>query len=56
MIPLRLIFRNRWVALAWSIGMIWTAVSFAGGDGQDLLNAAGGNSDANSQAIAALSQ
>ena len=30
MIPLRLLFRSRWAALAWAIGICWTAIDFAG--------------------------
>ncbi|WP_404712474.1 hypothetical protein [Sphingomonas sp. MMS24-J13] len=41
MIPLRYIFRSRWAALIWAIGICWTAVSFAGGDASKLtVNAA----------------
>ena len=45
MIPLRLIFRSRWAALAWAGGICWTAISFAGADTAtiDAANSAAGN-------------
>lgn len=29
------LFRSRWLALLWSIGILWSAASFVGSDGGD---------------------
>ena len=44
MIPMRTssIFKSRWMALVWSAGIIWLAVSVAGPDDSDADNAAAG--------------
>jgi len=36
MIPMRTssVFKSRWMALLWAAGIIWVAVSFAGGQAQ----------------------
>jgi hypothetical protein len=47
MIPMRFIFRSRWAALAWALGICITAARFAGSDearlGVDAANSADGN-------------
>jgi hypothetical protein len=55
MIPTRFALRNRWWTLAWAAGIIWTAVSFAGGEGKSLVDAANaqdGNAAQNSALLA----
>ena len=37
-----LLFRSRWLALLWSIGIIWSAVSYVGYEGPDEDVAANG--------------
>jgi hypothetical protein len=41
MIPMRTssVFKSRWMALLWAAGIIWMAVSFAGGHAQPPANA-----------------
>lgn len=47
------LFRSRWLALLWSIGILWSAVSFVGSDGgggspaADVNAADGGAADLN---------
>ncbi len=57
MVPIRSALRNRWWTLAWAVGILWGAVSFAGGDGGrlvDAANSADGNA-AQAEALAAES-
>ncbi len=57
MIPIRFLFRSRWAALAWAAGICWTAISFAGGDANQLTMNAASSSDTNaSKASAALAE
>ena len=51
------LFRSRWMALLWSIGILWTAVDFAGSQEPDDEVAANGAADdggANLNALQAL--
>ena len=54
MIPMRTssIFRSRWMALVWSLGIIWSAIEVAGGP--DDTNSAAPVDNGVEQAIAAL--
>jgi hypothetical protein len=57
MIPLRFIFRSRWAALIWAIGICWTAVSFAGSDASNLtMNAANSADSDAAKTSAALAE
>ncbi|KQX18029.1 MULTISPECIES: hypothetical protein [unclassified Sphingomonas] len=44
------LFRSRWLALLWSIGILWSAVSFVGSEGgqsDPTANADDGTADLN---------
>jgi len=43
------LFRSRWLALLWSVGILWSAASFVGWDapGDDAPNEAVGDGDLN---------
>ena len=54
MIPLRLLFRNRWWALAWSACICWSALSFVGEHGSAGQINAAQSADTNLSQQAAL--
>ncbi len=55
MIPMRHVFRSRWAALAWAVGICWTAISFAGGE-HATVNAANSADDTTASVKALLAE
>jgi hypothetical protein len=53
MIPLRFIFRSRWAALIWAVGICWTAISFAGSDSSKLTINAANSADSDAAKLSA---
>ncbi len=39
------LFRSRWLALLWSVGILWSAVSFVGSEAPDPAGASNGSTD-----------
>jgi hypothetical protein len=57
MVSTRLALRNRWWTLAWAAGILWTAVSFAGGTGKSVVdpaNAQDGNAGDASELLSGM--
>lgn len=51
------LFRSRWLALIWSAGILWTAMSFVGVEAPDengMVNGATGDEAANLNQLQAL--